>query len=174
MKEELFNRLSGIKDKSPVLLIEKAALMFKENYSKEIYRIDSQEELKNLVESFSNTPYSGLLVVEDISNVYDMSVLLKFLENIDFPIILLAYSDNNNITNTIISRIKTLIKIPYDSVKSNLVGAREAIDMWNIEQNRMDQDKFFAQESPELYYLKLKSRKFKCNTKIVDLLSMEV
>lgn len=173
MLESLFNRLNNISTKSPVLLIEKAALLFKENYSKEIYRVDTQEELKYLVETFTNTPYNGLLVIEDISNVYDMSVLLKFLENIDFPVILLAYSDNSNITNTITSRIKTLIKIPYDSIKSNMISAREGLDLWSMEQNKSDQDKFFAQESPELYYLKLKSRKFKCNTKIVDLLSME-
>lgn len=174
MKEEMYRKLSNIKDKSPVLLVEKAALLFREEYSKEVYRVENQEELKELVESFTNTPYSGLLVVEDISNVWDMSVLLKFLEEADFPIILLAYKDGANIGGTILSRIKTYIKYPYDSVKSNLINARDALDMWRVEQDKSNQDRFFAQESPELYYLKLKSSKYKCNTKIVDLLAKEV
>ena len=173
MKEEMYRKLKGIQDKSPVLLVEKAALMFKEEYSKEIYRVENQEELKDLVERFTNTPYSGLLVIEDISNVWDMSVLLKFLEEATFPIVLLAYKDGDNIGNTIISRIKTYIKYPYESVKSNLTNARDALDIWKVEQDKSNQDRFFAQESPELYYLKLKTSKYKCNTKIVDLLALE-
>ena len=173
MKEEMYRKLKGIQDKSPVLLVEKAALMFKEEYSKEIYRVENQEELKDLVERFTNTPYSGLLVIEDISNVWDMSVLLKFLEEATFPIVLLAYKDGDNIGNTIISRIKTYIKYPYESVKSNLTNAKDALDIWKVEQDKSNQDRFFAQESPELYYLKLKTSKYKCNTKIVDLLALE-
>lgn len=173
MKEEMYRKLKGIQDKSPVLLVEKAALMFKEEYSREIYRVENQEELKDLVESFTNTPYSGLLVIEDISNVWDMSVLLKFLEEATFPIVLLAYRDGDNISNTILSRIKTYIKYPYDTVRSNLTNARDALDIWKIEQDKSNQDRFFAQESPELYYLKLRSSRYKCNTKIVDLLALE-
>lgn len=173
MKEEIYKRLSNIREKSPVLLIEKAAVLFREDYSREVYRVDSQEELRDLVERFTNTPYQGLLVIEDISKVYDMSVLLKFLEEASFPIILLAYKDCVTVSETILSRVKTVIKYPYSEVRSNLVCAREGIDLWRAEQDKSDQDRFFAQESPELYYLKLKSSKYVCNTKIVDLLSLE-
>ncbi len=169
----MIKKLKGIKDKSPVLLVEKAALIFKEGYSKEIYHIESQEELKNLVESFTNTPYSGLLVIEDISCVWDMSVLLKFLEEATFPIILLAFKDTSSLSSTVLSRIKTYIKYPYDKVISNLTNARDALDIWRVEQDKSDQDRFYAQESPELYYLRIKSTRYKCNTKIVELLAKE-
>lgn len=173
MKEEMFKKLKGIRDKSPVLLVGKAALMFREDYSKEIYRVESQSDLKELVERFTNTPYSGLLVIEDLSKVWDMSVLLKFLEEATFPVILLAYKDNVNISSTILSRIKTYIKYPYDKSNSNLTNARDALDIWKVEQDKSDQDRFYAQESPELYYLRIKSTRYKCNTKIVELLAKE-
>lgn len=171
MKEDMLRRLNNIKDKSPVLLVEKAAVFFREEYSKEVYRVDSQEELKELIERFSNTPYSGLIVIEDISKVYNLSSLLKFLEETECSVILLAYRDTTNLCGTILSRIKTYIKYPYETVKSNLLSAREALDLWKVEQSRMDQDRFYALESPELYYLKTKSSKYKCNTKVVELLS---
>ena len=46
---------------------------------------------------------------------------------------------------------------------------QQAVARW--EQDKSDQDKFYAQESPELYYLRLKSSRYICNTKIVELLS---
>ena len=170
-KEELFNKLVNIRDKSPVLLVEEAAVIFRSGYSKEVYTVSEQSELKEVVETFTNNIYNGLLVIEDISKVWDMSVLLKFLENATFPIILLAYKDSINISSTILSRIKTYIKIPYSKVNSNLTSAKDALGLWNMEQDKSDQDKFYAQESPELYYLRLKSSRYICNTKIVELLS---
>ena len=173
MKDELLRRLTNIKAKSPALLLEGAARMFREEYSKEVYTVNNQEELRSLVETFTNIPYEGLLVIEDISKVYDVSVLLKFLEEIETPVILLAYRDGFNINNTLLSRIKTLVKYPYVGANSNLISAREALDLWKVEQSRQDQDRFYANESPELYYLKLKTSKYVCNTKIVELLSKE-
>ena len=173
MKDELLSRLINIREKSPVLLIELAATLFREEYSKEVYTINNQEELRSLIETFSNTPYDGLLVIEDISKVYDLSVLLKFLEETKTPVILLAYRDGNNINNTILSRIKTLVKFPYGNANSNLISAREGLDLWKVEQTRQDQDRFYASESPELYYLKTRTGKYVCNTKIVELLSKE-
>lgn len=173
MKEEMFKKLKGIADKSPVLLVNKAALIFKEGYSKEIYHVENQDELKELVERFTNTPYSGLLVIDDISRVWDLSVLLKFLEEATFPIVLLAYKDTDTLSTTLLSRIKTYIKYPYDVVSTNLTNAREALDLWKVEQDKSNQDRFYAQESPELYYLRLKSNRFVCNTKIVELLAKE-
>ena len=64
-----------------------------------------------------------------------------------------------------------MIKYPYDNQKSNFIPARDAISLWSMEQDKSDQDKFYADESPELFYLRLRSNKFVCNTKIVDLLS---
>ena len=168
MEQEMLERLSNIREKSPALLVDRAAVLFKENYSGEIYSVETQEELKNFVETFSNMEYSGILVVEDISKVYDLSTLLKFLEEIKTPIILLAYKDSANINSVILSRVKTLIKFPYDMSKSKSIPAKDAISLWNQD---LDQDKFYADESPELYYLKAKSSKYVCNTKIVDLLS---
>lgn len=174
MRDQLYTRLKGIKDKSPVLLVEEAAVIYREGYSKEVYRVENQAELKELVERFTNTPYNGTLVIEDLSKIYDMSVLLKFLEETTTTVVLLAYKDTDTLTTTIKSRVKTYVKYPYARSNSNLINARNALDMWKVEQDKSDQDRFFAQESPELYYLKLKSSRYKCNTKIVELLSMEV
>ncbi len=173
MKEEMYRKLKGIASKSPVLLVNKAAILFREGYSKEIYHVENQEELKELVERFTNTPYSGVLVIDDISKIWDLSVLLKFLEEATFPIILLAYKDTNTLSTTILSRIKTYIKYPYDVVSTNLTNAKDALDIWRVEQDKSNQDRFYAQESPELYYLRIKSTRFKCNTKIVELLAKE-
>ena len=173
MKKKLYNLLKGIRDKSPVLLVEKAALVFRENYHKEVYRVDNQKELKELVEAFTNISYTGLLVIEDISKIYDLSVLLKFLEETNTAVVLLAYQDCASISSTLLSRVKTYVKAPYYPINSNLTNAKDAIDLWNMEQNKQDQDMFYAQESPELYYLKTKSSRYKCNTKIVELLVKE-
>ena len=174
MLEDLYKAIKDIKRKSPVLLLDQAAILFKENYSGQVYQMECNDDLEDFVTRFSTIDYDKLVVLDGINNITNTSLLLKFLEKVEFPLILLSIRDSGNLYNTIYSRLKTVIKIPYSEGKCNLTNASDAISMWNGKVDKTDIDRFYATESPELYYLKYKSNTYVCNTKIVDLLSSEV
>lgn len=130
----------------PKLFIGSAANNFKlflkkHNYNYEINYIADREDLLNFIETFSNyKDYTLPVIIDDISYLSsrDQSLLLKFMDDTDLNIILLASRDN--ILNTIISRVKEFRKF-YVYDKGNRAGfinaskAREMLinDSENIE-----------------------------------------
>lgn len=111
----------------PKLFIGQAAVAFrqflsKNNYNYEINYIADKEDLINLIEKFSHyTNYSLPVIISDISYLgkQEQSMLLKFMDDTNLNIILLASRDN--ILDTIISRVKEFRKY-YLKDKHNSVG----------------------------------------------------
>lgn len=170
LQTTIYNSLKNLEYSSPLLLLEDAVLIFKENYHGSIYTINSDEDLQEFIYIYSNSCNSKPVVLDGISNISNQTLLASFLEKIEFPIILLSIKDN--ISSILLSRVNTIIKETYNKDKCNLLPANEALEAWNMSIDKSDIEKFYANESPELFYLKTKSEQYVCNTKIVDLLSL--
>lgn len=181
MKEEIeyiYSKIKGIKEKSPALLMERAAILFEENYSGNIYTIETDEDLLEIIDTFSGTEFSGILVIKCINYIKDIILVNKFLDSINFPVIFLVLYDSNMISEELISRMQTVVKIPYTVGESKLLPGREGINELKMQIHQVDksdiktlEERIYATESPEYYYLKSKSSRYVCNDKIVDLLS---
>lgn len=100
----------------PKLFVGAAAKAFckfieKNNYNYNINYISSKEDLVNLIDSFSHYKnYTLPVIISDISflSPLEQSLLLKFIEDSNLNIILLASRDN--ILGTVISRMKEFRK----------------------------------------------------------------
>ena len=120
----------------PKLFIADAAISFRRQlknrgYNYPIHELYSREDLLHFIEVFSSYKnYTLPVIITDVSffNKKDQSLLLKFMDDTNLNLILLASRDN--ILNTIISRVKEFRKF-YIS-KPNSIGflypskAREA------------------------------------------------
>lgn len=134
----------------PKLFIGQAAIAFrqylnKHNYNYEIHHIIDKEDLMDLIEKFSHyASYTLPVIISDISflSKQEQSMLLKFMDDSNLNIILLASRDN--ILDTIISRVKEFRKY-YLKDKHNSVGFIElskAREMFNN-----DHDSSFSDSS---------------------------
>jgi hypothetical protein len=123
----------------PKLFIGQAAMAFrqylnKHNYNYEIHYIVDKEDLIDLIEKFSHyANYTLPVIISDVSflSKQEQSMLLKFMDDSNLNIILLASRDN--ILDTIISRVKEFRKY-YLKDKHNNVGFIEigkAREMFN-------------------------------------------
>jgi hypothetical protein len=100
----------------PKLFCGDAAISFtnyikKNNYNYKINYLVDREDLLNLIESYSHyKDYTLPVIISDISylNKRDQSLLLKFMDDSNLNIILLASRDN--ILDTIISRVREFRK----------------------------------------------------------------
>lgn len=123
----------------PKLFIGQAAVAFrqyltKNNYNYEINYIVDKEDLIDLIEKFSHyANYRLPVIISDISflDKQGQSLLLKFMDDANLNIILLASRDN--VLDTIISRVKEFRKY-YLKDKHNSIGFIEvgkAREMFN-------------------------------------------
>lgn len=103
--------------------------------------VASREDLIALIELFSSYKnYRVPVVISDISylNRKDQSLLLKFIDDTDLNLVLLASRDN--VLDTIISRVKEFRKFYYDK-KYNQIGflaPSKARELLLSEQNTED------------------------------------
>ena len=159
----IYETLKDIKGKTPVLLIGGAMSLFKMIYKGHIYKIYNTEDAKELISNFYNVEYNKPIIVEDISLLYRDNILLKLVEEIKLPLILLASEDN--ISSSLQSRVKTTIKYPKDlDFKcdfTSILDAQEYIDERNLSGNELDS--YIASHCPDLavYYKMMEVRKNK-------------
>lgn len=130
----------------PKLFIGTAAKAFckfieKSNYNYSINYISTKEDLVNLIESYSHyKKYKLPVIISDISflSPVEQSILLKFIEDSNLNIILLASRDN--ILGTIISRMKEFRK--YYSVgggdRAGFIKVSKAREMLLNDANEFD------------------------------------
>ena len=176
MKElEVFKKLIiNIRDKTPILFMEKAMDIFLSIYTGEVFSIEvdtKAEDINRLREKLLYVPDNYLVVVKDISilGTHYLSSLLKLVEDSSAKFIFLSSLDINQKSAPILySRMKYILKIPWDSRTNNtLVGATEVLR--NIDDN-ISRDIIYAEESPSLYYLEYITRNLKLKNKYIDFL----
>lgn len=159
----IYETLKDIKGKTPVLLVGGAMILFKMIYKGNIYKVYNTEDAKELITNFYGIEYNKPIVVEDISLLYRDSILLKLVEEIKLPLILLASEDNISIP--LQSRVKTYIKYPKDlDFKCNFMSILDSQE-WISERelSSSELDKFMAEHCPDLaiYYKMMECRKNK-------------
>lgn len=148
--EYIYNEMKDIKGKTPILLVGGASFIFKQIYKDIIHRIENTDDTKELISNFYNIEYDKPLIIEDISLLYKDSIMLKLIEEIKTPLILLASEDNISIP--LYSRMKTVIKFPIDNkTECNFISIKEAqIHITQEELTGRQLDKFLAENCPEL------------------------
>lgn len=168
--EYIYNMMKEVKGKTPILLVGNAAFMFKRLYKGHIYRIENTEDAKEFISNFYGIEYNKPIVVEDISLLYRDSILLKLVEEIKLPLILLASEDNVSVP--LQSRIKTYIKFPVDNdfgcTFAPILEAQQYIT--ENELTGKELDKYIAENCPDLAIINKQMETRKNKDKLVQLL----
>lgn len=166
--------LVNIKEKTPILFMEKASELFLKIYSGEIFTIDSEtkeEDIKRLRENLLYIPENYFVVIKDISvlGTHFLSSLLKLIEESKAKFILLASLDiNQKSAPMLYSRMKYIVKIPWDNNTNNiLLKTGEALRNLNED---IPRDITYAEECPGLFYLDYMTRNYKLKNKYVNFL----
>lgn len=175
----------------PKLFIGDAAVSFKRylkknNYNYSINSIQSRGDLIALIERVSAYKnYTIPVILDDISflNQRDQSILLKFMDDTNLKLILLASRDN--ILSTIISRVREFRKfyVSLSRDKTGCIKINKARDMYNNDQHD-DSDEYvqsqlsvedrlkeYCKYNPLLFYDDSLVEKFSSNDRL-KLLSM--
>lgn len=140
-------------------------------YTGNIINIFNVENTRELIQELSGISLEKPLVIDDISLLYRSTILLKFIEESKLKLILLASKDN--LSSTLLSRIKTIKKYPDESnVSFNLTSIKDAKKHIKSEElNQDDTINYLATTCPELIVLNKKLRYIKNKDKILDIYS---
>lgn len=132
----------------PKLFVGAASVSFqnyikKHNYDYQINYIASRDDLISFIELYSGYKnYTLPVIISDISylNKADQSLLLKFMDDTNLNIILLASRDN--ILDTIISRVKEFRKFYVNdkSTRAGFISVSKAREMFTNEHGEFDDD----------------------------------
>lgn len=140
-------------------------------YTGNIINIFNVENTRELIQELSGISLEKPLVIDDISLLYRSTILLKFIEESKLKLILLASKDN--LSSTLLSRIKTIKKYPDESnISFNLTSIKDAEKHIKSEElNQDDTINYLATTCPELIVLNKKLRYIKNKDKILDIYS---
>lgn len=140
-------------------------------YTGNIINIFNVENTRELIQELSGISLEKPLVIDDISLLYRSTILLKFIEESKLKLILLASKDN--LSSTLLSRIKTIKKYPDEpNVSFNLTSIKDAEKHIKSEElNQDDTINYLATTCPELIVLNKKLRYIKNKDKILDIYS---
>ena len=140
-------------------------------YTGNIINIFNVENTRELIQELSGISLEKPLVIDDISLLYRSTILLKFIEESELKLILLASKDN--LSSTLLSRIKTIKKYPDESnISFNLTSIKDAEKHIKSEElNQDDTINYLATTCPELIVLNKKLRYIKNKDKILDIYS---
>lgn len=132
----------------PKLFCGSAAIAFKNylnknHYNYEINYITDRDDLLNFIETYSHYKnYALPVIISDISFLKkkDQSLLLKFMDDTNLNIILLASRDN--ILDTIISRVREFRKFYSDNRgnRAGFINVSKAREMLNNEYGQFSDD----------------------------------
>jgi len=173
MKEyDIFkSAIKNLKSKTPIVFIEKAAEIFSSLYNGEVYDISPEEkelDIKNLREYISNLPDYKYIVIKDLGILsrHYLSNLLKLIEESNLKFIFLTFKDN--LDPVFLSRMKYVVKIPYDTNTNNTLQSIAEVIKNSAEDT--ETDIVYAEECPELYALSYLTRYCKLKNKYINFL----
>ena len=151
----LIQSVNNIKTTSPLLIVGEAYYTFKKAYKGKIITVN-MENIREVVAYYSTVKLDYILVLEDIALLSSNATnfLLKLVEDIDYPLILLASYDNVN--SILLSRIKTFVKFSKE-VSSEFLPPKKGLevieDKLSPDTAYIDKVRYQLQYSPRLYYL---------------------
>ena len=168
-REYVYENLKTIKNKTPLIIIgERAIYIFKRMYSGNIYKLENFTDVRDFISEFSGIELNFPVVIEDISKLYRDTPLLKLVEDSKFPLVLLASQDN--LSNAMMSRVKTIIKLPDEDYKCSLSSIQSALsELKDKELSKEENIKYLAENCPQLLVLQDKIKKIKNKDKITQI-----
>ncbi len=165
-------RIIEDKENFPAIFLGRYSLDFKRAYKGVIYRLSGTKEVTEVVDQYSDLTTDDLMVFDNIGFLYDSAIrsLLKFIEEAQFPIALLSYSDR--IPDVILSRMKQVFTKPVFKVgEFDFISVGNCLDNV-IEQNLSDYDRIieYSLSCPLAYYLEMSGTSFNRDKKILKVL----
>ena len=146
----------NIKEVCPVLLVGKAVSLFKQMYKGIINELKNTEDVKEFVSEYTGIKSSKPVVVSDIGYLQTQAsfLLLKLVEEADFPVILLSTEDK--VSSILLSRVKRVLKFPVNEQTDNkLISITDAYNqVYGESENKViNKIDFYAENCPTLYKL---------------------
>lgn len=170
--EEIYELAKDVTNKTPLLLIGGARTIFKSMYTGNILNIYNVESTRDLIQELSGIDLEKPLVIDDLSLLYRDTILLKFLEETNLKLILLASKDN--LSSTLLSRMKIIKKFPDENnlefKETSMADAQHHINTEEL--NQEDSLNYLSNTCPELIVLNKKLRYIKNKDKIIDIYSL--
>ena len=166
--EYMYENLKSIKNKTPLLIIGKGVPLFKKMYKGNIYNLTSLEDVREFISEFSEVELDFPIVIEDVSNLYRDSSLLKLIEESKFPLVMLASKDN--LSDALMSRMKYILKIPETNESIELVSISQAsAELKDKDWSQEEVNKYLADSCPQLLVLNDRIKKMKNKDKIIQI-----
>ena len=166
-KEKVIKFMSNIKGKTPILLIGKAATIFENIYSRRIYNIKNEDDMKD-VQGMSECRLNTPVVLKDLSELYTDEDLLKLIEESSLQFILLAYKDN--LSDTLMSRCKSFLKISnIDVHKCKYISKKSALS--SMTGDRYKDNIFLMENCPALMRDMIDTQFLKYKERVVGILA---
>ncbi len=153
---QLKNALTDLKANSPLLIMASAVEDFLKVYKGPIKEVRDSEDVRELVSYYLSISSIGYpLVISDLSYLTSnaTNLLLKKVEETNFPIVLLAKYDN--VSPMLLSRMKTVVKYYNHQISSELLGVKEGLrtlDGLGQEIDYFDRLNEIVRKSPKIYY----------------------
>lgn len=165
MDEELkaiMSKLDNARAKTPILLVSKAAALFKQYYKNNIVVFNTRLDLNQF-----DAPTNTLQIIE-LNNIDGyIDLLLNFIDMNDYYLVLLI--DEKDIDKRLLSKVKVVIKSPYNGEGScAILTPNQAIDKLKTLDTPED-NSFYASYSPSLKYLKNNASSYVSTNKIIQL-----
>lgn len=167
--EYIYNEMKDIEGKTPVLLIGGASVLFKKMYKGLIIDLVTTSDTKDFLMDYYDVELEKPVVIDNVDRFYNDSLLLKIIENNKCKFILLAEVDC--VSTPLLSRIKTIIKLPYDlNFSNNNLPIDEILSKVITDDLTGDElDKYLAENKPEYLPIFDKVKKSKYLDKIIGI-----
>lgn len=162
--------MNSIKGRTPILLLAKAAKIFKDIYSGRIYNIKNEDDVLD-INNMNISKLNKAVVVEDISSLYTDEDILKLIEESNLQFILLAYKDN--LSETLMSRCKSVLKIPDIEIKQcAYISEKSALSTINSGKMNADASNLYMMENcPSLMRDMIDTQFLKYKERLVNILA---
>lgn len=169
-RDIVINFMSSIKGRTPILLLSKAARIFKSIYDGRIYDVKNIDDM-NLIRDMSISRLHKAVVLEDLSSLYTDEDILKLIEESSLQFILLAYRDS--LSEVLMSRCKSILKIPdidiFNCNYTNKLTAYNNITQSNLYGDTMNM--YLAENCPSLMRDIIDTQFLKYKERVVSILA---
>lgn len=156
-RDEVINFMKEIDGRTPILLIGKAAYIFKRIYRGRIYQMNNLDDIE-IINNMNIAKLNKVVTLFDVSFMTNTENMLKLVEETSCRLILLASRDN--LPETIISRCKNILKIPFaESKELNLIKKKDAYNMLANSEDTLDEKTLFIAENRPSLMLDLEDTK---------------
>lgn len=144
---------------TPAILVGQAASAFRKLYSGPIQVVHTTEEVREVVDRYTGVRcLDHAIILDDLAFVSarSTSLLLKFVEESTFPIVLLYSFDA--VSPVLLSRVRTVLKSigPVSSEFGSVRAGMEALRELPRDSHSSDKLKVYIKHAPILYFLEHK------------------